>query len=217
MASWTNFHQEESKKEYFLKLDKKLDHLYSEELSFFGGTHPPRDLIYKAFELTPLDKVRVVIIGQDPYHGKNQANGLAFAVNTGIPLPPSLKNIVKESGCTDTTLIKWAKQGVLMLNSTLTVKDSKPMSCEGIGWETYTNNAIKYLLEHAECDIPLIFCLWGKWAQAKKSLIHDYKDIIILEASHPSPLSAHISFIGCGHFTKINEILEKAGEPIIIW
>jgi len=145
---------------------------------------------------------------------------LAFAVNDGLPIPPSLRNIVKESKCTDTTLVKWARQGVLLLNSILTVREDQPMSCAYIDWEIYTTNAIKYLLEHSSADSPLIVCLWGGSAKEKKSLISKYSDaaqVYILEASHPSPLSAHISFIGCGHFTKINEILESHGEPIINW
>jgi len=215
--SWSEFHIEEQNKEYFKKLQKKIDHLYSDDVSFFTKVFPPKNLIYRCFDETPLDKVRVIIIGQDPYHQQNQANGLAFAVNDGIKIPPSLKNVIRESECTDSTLVKWAQQGVLLLNTTLTVIESKPMSCSGIGWETYTDNAIKYLLENSECGNPLIFCLWGAHSQAKKKLINGYEDITILEASHPSPLSAHISFNGCGHFKKINEILENLGQPIIMW
>lgn len=215
--SWKDFHLKETQKEYYKKVQEKIDYLYSEDVQFFTGVYPPKELIFKCFDETPLDKVRVVILGQDPYHQKNQANGLAFAVNEGIPIPPSLKNIIKESKCSDTTLIKWAKQGVLLLNTTLTVKESKPMSCAKIGWEIYTDNAIKYLLEHSDSDNPLIFCLWGAHAQTKKSIISKYEGVKILEASHPSPLSAHISFNGCGHFDKINEMLESKGLDVINW
>jgi uracil-DNA glycosylase len=215
--SWKKFHSQESEKEYFKKLQEKLDYLYSDDIKFFTNVYPPRDLIFRCFDETPLDQVRVVILGQDPYHQKGQANGLAFAVNEGITSPPSLKNIMKESKCTDPTLVKWAKQGVLLLNTTLTVKESSPMSCSKIGWETYTNNALEYLVENSNADIPLIFCLWGAHAQSKKLLLKKFQGVEILEASHPSPLSAHISFIGCGHFDKINEILESYGQPPIVW
>jgi len=217
MASWSEFRDQESNKEYFKELQKKIDHLCSDDISFFSKMFPPRELIYRCFDMTPLDKVRVVIIGQDPYHGDGQANGLAFAVNEGVKIPPSLRNIIKESGCTDTTLVKWAQQGVLLLNTTLTVMESKPMSCADMGWETFTDNAIKYLLENSDCESPLVFVLWGSHAQAKKKLTEGYEGVTVLEASHPSPLSANISFNGCDHFKKINEILEKAKQPIIMW
>lgn len=215
--SWKEFHNQEIEKEYYKKLQEKIDYLYSEDVQFFTGIFPPKELIFRCFDETPLQEVKVVILGQDPYHQKGQANGLAFAVNDGVAIPPSLRNIIKESNCTDTTLVKWAKQGVLLLNTTLTVKESKPLSCSKIGWETYTDNAIKYLLEKSDTTDPLIFCLWGNESMKKKSMISKYKNIQILEASHPSPLSAHISFNGCGHFNKINEILESRGQPIIKW
>ena len=218
--SWTHFHSEEVGKRYYENLQEKLDYLYSDDVQFFTKTFPPKNLIFKCFEETPLDKVRVVILGQDPYHQPNQANGLAFAVNEGIAIPPSLKNIIKESNCTDTTLIKWARQGVLLLNTTLTVKENKPMSCTKIGWETYTDNAIKYLLEHSDTDSPLIFVLWGNKAFEKRDIIKKYDGTIILESSHPSPLSANNTsnpFIGSNHFIKINEILESKHFPPIVW
>jgi uracil-DNA glycosylase len=218
--SWKEFHSEEQKKDYFTKLQSQIDYLYSDDVNFFTEVYPPKHLIYRCFEETPLDKVRVVILGQDPYHQKGQANGLAFAVNYGITSPPSLKNILKESKCSDisdTRLTKWTKQGVLLLNTTLMVQESKPMSCAKIGWETYTDNAIKYLLDNSESDMPLIFCLWGSHAQSKKKLIECHDGVVILQASHPSPLSAHISFNGCGHFDTINKLLVEKGQPIIIW
>ncbi len=212
--SWKDFHSEEVKKVYFNKLQERIDYLYSNNIQLF----PPKELIYRCFEETDFNQVRVVILGQDPYHGQNQANGLAFAVNEGISLPPSLKNIVKESGCTDTTLVKWAKQGVLLLNTTLTVQESKPLSCSWIGWEKYTDNAVKYLLDNSKN--PLIFCLWGKESMKKKYIINKYENAVILESSHPSPLSANKTdnpFLGCGHFDKINEILESKDQKTIEW
>lgn len=220
--SWQEFHSQESKEDYYKKVQERIDYLYSDTVQFITGVFPPKELIFRCFEETPLDQVKVVILGQDPYHQKGQANGLAFAVNEGVPIPPSLRNIIKESKCTDTTLVKWAKQGVLLLNTTLTVMESKPMSCSGFGWETYTDNAIKYLLECSEKE-TIIFCLWGNWAISKKKIIERYKfgdNVIILESSHPSPLSANKTekpFIGCDHFNKINEILKSKGESIIEW
>jgi uracil-DNA glycosylase len=210
--SWKDFHSQEVKKDYYKKVQEKIEFFYTDDVYTF----PPRELIFRCFEETDLDKVRVVILGQDPYHGKDQANGLAFAVNEEIAIPPSLRNIIKESGCTDTTLVKWAKQGVLLLNTTLTVRELKPMSCAGIGWETYTDNAIKYLLDNSKKNPP-IFCLWGAHAQAKKKLIDEYEGVKVLEASHPSPFSAHISFNGCKHFKTINEILKSKGQKDIEW
>jgi len=187
--SWQDFHKQETEKGYYKKLSERIEYLYSEDVQFFSKTFPPKHLIFKCFEETPLDKVKVVILGQDPYHGIDQANGLAFAVNKDVPIPPSLKNIIKESKCTDTTLIKWAKQGVLLLNTTLTVKESKPLSCANFGWEIYTDNAIKYLLDNSESDT--LFCLWGNESMKKKDIIKNYDSVIILESSHPSPLSAN--------------------------
>jgi uracil-DNA glycosylase len=166
--SWIDFHSQEIKKPYYKNLQEKIDYFYSKDVQFFTGMFPPKELIFKCFDETPLDKVRVVILGQDPYHGKGQANGLAFAVNKKVQIPLSLKNIIKESNCKDTTLLKWAKQGVLLLNTILTVRESKPMSCTNIGWETYTDNAIKYLLEKSDPINPLIFCLWVHMHNLKK-------------------------------------------------
>jgi len=217
--SWEDFHSKEIEKEYFPKLQQKVDYWYYDEVKFFTEVYPPKELIYRCFEETPFDKVRVVILGQDPYHQKGQANGLAFAINDGNRIPPSLKNIIKESCCTDTTRVKWARQGVLLLNTTLTVKESKPQSCSGVGWETYTDNAIKYLLDRSNSDNPIIFCLWGNSAMAKESIIREF-DVTVLTSSHPSPLSCGSTsqpFNGCDHFAKINEVLESKGQPIIIW
>lgn len=174
---------------------------------------PKKDQIFRALETTPLHTVRVVILGQDPYHGEGQANGLAFSVNKGVELPPSLKNIFKELkddlGIENTNgdLTKWAQQGVLLLNSVLTTEKDKPGAHFGRGWETYTDTLIRQISDEKS---GVIFLLWGKKAQEKKSLI-DQDRHIILEASHPSPLSANESFFGCKHFSKVNELLKDLG------
>lgn len=175
------------------------------------GVVPKKDQIFRALELCPLHKVKVVILAQDPYSGPGQANGLAFSVNKGTDLPPSLKNIFKELkddlGIENThgDLSKWAKQGVLLLNSVLTTEIGKPGAHFGKGWEIYTDTIIRQVSDEKDA---VIFLLWGKKAQEKKSLINIEKHVI-LEASHPSPL-AH-DFLGCKHFSKVNELLT---EPI---
>lgn len=178
---------------------------------------PKKSQIFRALELTPLHKVKVVILGQDPYHGEGQANGLAFSVNKGLDLPPSLRNIFKELkddlGIENTSgdLTKWAEQGVLLLNSVLTTEKNKPGAHFGKGWEIYTDTLIRQVSDERD---KVIFLLWGKKAQEKKSLINTDKHVI-LESSHPSPLSAHTSFLGCRHFSKANDILiASALEPI---
>lgn len=178
---------------------------------------PKKEYIFRALQLTPLHSVKVVILGQDPYHGEGQANGLAFSVNKDIELPPSLKNIFKELkddlGIENThgDLTKWAEQGVLLLNSVLTTEKGKPGAHFGRGWETYTDTLIRQISDERE---GVIFLLWGKKAQEKKSLINQDKHII-LEASHPSPPSADSSFFGCRHFSKANDILiASALEPV---
>lgn len=198
-ASWTNFRNIEKDKEYFKELQKKLD------------SNDPKDLIYRAFE-TPLNKIRVVIIGQYPYNKPNQANGLAFAVNKDQKIPPTLKNIIKESGTSDQTLCSWAEQGVFLLNTSLTVRE--------IGWGQFTDNAIKYLLEYSNVDKPLIFCLWGHHAEEKRSLIKGYDGVTIISSSHPSPLTASKTsrpFTGSNQFERINDILKVAGSSEIRW
>lgn len=186
--------------------------------------YPPKELVFNAFWSTPFDQVKVVIVGQDPYHGPGQAHGLCFSVTEGIPLPPSLKNIYKElqddlgvtpanHGC----LIKWARQGVLLLNATLTVRQKEPMSHHGQGWETFTDAAIAALAGRSD---PVIFVLWGKSAQDKCQhlpLWGQHREHPILTAPHPSPFSAHTGFFGCRHFSKINESLVKMGKTPITW
>lgn len=183
--------------------------------------YPPRELVFNAFLMTPFDQVKVVIMGQDPYHGPGQAHGLSFSVPKGISAPPSLQNIFKEQqtdldiplpthGC----LIHWAKQGVLLLNATLTVRQGEPMSHHGRGWERFTDAVIRCLCARKE---PLIFVLWGKSAQEKCKHLASHSHHHILTAPHPSPFSAHGGFFGCRHFSKINSLLEKQGLSPIDW
>ena len=205
----------EFKKPYYAELYKKVREEYSTRQIF-----PPADEIFTAFELTPLSEVKVVIIGQDPYHGDGQAHGLCFSVKPEIETPPSLVNIYKELnsdlGCyipNNGYLTKWAKQGVLMLNTVLTVRAHQANSHRGIGWETFTDAAIRILNEQ---DRPIVYLLWGKPAQMKKSMLNNPKHLI-LEAPHPSPLSAYRGFFGCKHFSKANEILIANNEEPIDW
>lgn len=181
--------------------------------------HPKN--IFAALSSCPVEEVKVVILGQDPYHGLGQAHGLSFSVQDWVKLPPSLQNIYKElkleypefeipnSG----NLTHWAEQGVLLLNSILTVEAGKPASHSKIGWETFTDSIISKLSQERE---GLIFLLWGNFARSKKVLIDTQKHFV-LEAPHPSPFSAHSGFFGCGHFKKVNEILKERAEKEIIW
>lgn len=186
--------------------------------------YPPKDQVYRAVDLCPLEKAKVIIIGQDPYHRPNQANGLAFSVNKETPLPPSLKNIFKELKndlgieCSHGDLSRWAKQGVLLLNTVLTVEEGKPGSHYNLGWEKFTDGLIRALNERPVTDPSkaLIFVLWGKKAQDKKKYI-DNPPHYVLEAPHPSPFSANNGFFGCRHFSKINDILLKMGKRPIDW
>ena len=182
---------------------------------------PPGQQIFNAFNLCPFDNVKVVIIGQDPYHGKGQAHGLCFSVQDGVKPPPSLVNIYKE--IEDDLKIKmnfakgnlegWAKQGVYLLNAILTVKENQPASHQGKGWETFTDAVIKEL---SNSRTGLVFLLWGKYAQSKESLIDKTKHFI-LKAAHPSPFSAYNGFMGCKHFSKANEILRNQRLEEINW
>jgi len=182
--------------------------------------YPPGNLIFNAFQRTPFDRVKVVILGQDPYHGKGQAHGLCFSVPQGIPKPPSLVNIFKELHSDlgipipeHGNLEKWAEQGVLLINATLTVRDSQAGSHQKRGWETFTNRVIEVVSQEKS---GVIFLLWGRFAQAKESLIDSGKHLI-LKSAHPSPLSAYNGFFGCRHFSKTNDYLKKQEETGIDW
>lgn len=194
----------------FLKTEKSLGNL----------VYPPNSDVFTAFNFTDFNQVKVVILGQDPYHGKGQAHGLSFSVPEGIPVPPSLKNIYKElyddvdiSIPQTGNLIKWAKQGVFMLNSTLTVRAGVPGSHQNKGWELFTDQVISSLSQNRN---NLVFMLWGKYAQAKNTLINAHNHLI-LSAAHPSPFSAHTGFYGCKHFSLANEYLENNGKEGIDW
>ena len=205
----------EFKKPYYAKLYKTIREEYSTRQIF-----PPADEIFTAFELTPLADVKVVIIGQDPYHGDGQAHGLCFSVKPDVEIPPSLVNIYKELnsdlGCyipNHGYLTKWAKQGVLLLNTVLTVRAHQANSHRGIGWEEFTDAAIRILNEQ---DRPIVYLLWGQPAQMKKNMLNNPKHLI-LEAPHPSPLSAYRGFFGCQHFSKTNEFLKENGLEPVDW
>lgn len=213
--SWQKYLQEEFDKDYFKELTKFVKSEYKK-----FPVYPPGKLIFNAFEQTPFDQLKVIILGQDPYHGYRQAHGLAFSVQNGIALPPSLKNIFKEIQADigtpppkDGDLTRWAKQGVFLLNSTLTVRKGLAGSHQGKGWETYTDEVISILSEQKE---NLVFLLWGNYARNKSKLINTKKHLV-LEAPHPSPFSVDRGFFGCKHFSKTNDYLEKHGFRIIEW
>ena len=212
---WADYLKEEYKKPYYRKLYQKVMDEYHTKLIF-----PPADDIFNAFHFTPLNEVKVVILGQDPYHNDGQAHGLCFSVKRGVETPPSLVNIYQElhddCGCyipNNGYLEKWAKQGVLLLNTVLTVRAHQANSHRGIGWEQFTDAAIQVLNEQ---DRPIVFLLWGRPAQMKKSMLNNPKHLI-LEAPHPSPLSAYRGFFGCKHFSKTNEFLVANGLEPIDW
>ena len=214
--SWKKMLQEEFDKPYFRDL---VDFLHKEK-SEGKVIYPPGPKIFRAFDLTPFDQVRVVILGQDPYHGPGQAEGLSFSVPHGIKLPPSLQNIYKEiesdTGISTTgrdgSLIHWAEQGVFLLNAVLTVRASEPTSHSKIGWTNFTDAVIKAISDHKE---GVIFLLWGNYARSKRDLI-DHSRHHVLEAAHPSPL-ARGAFFGCRHFSQTNNILMKQGKNPIKW
>lgn len=210
------------------KLRGEFEKLYFAELAAFvkdeyrsATVYPSPKFLFRAFELTPFEKVKVVILGQDPYHGKGQANGLCFAVNDGVRFPPSLQNIFKEI---ENDLVKpienrngdlsrWAEQGVLLLNATLTVRAATPGSHQNKGWEEFTDAVIRILSEERE---HLVFILWGNYAKAKGAHIDRTKHLV-LESPHPSPFSAHNGFFGSKPFSKTNEYLGTHGEQLINW
>lgn len=212
---WLQPLSEEFKKPYYSKLYKTVKHEY-ETCTVFPA---PND-IFNAYSLTELSKVKVVILGQDPYHDVGQAHGLCFSVKPGIATPPSLENIYKELHDdlglripNNGYLVKWAKQGVLMLNTVLTVRAHEANSHRGIGWEQFTDATIKILNEQ---DRPIVFMLWGRPAQSKISMLDNPKHLI-LKAPHPSPLSAYRGFLGCRHFSMANDFLKNHGLEPIDW
>lgn len=215
MSSWQDFIKSEKNKPYFDQLETFLDKEYKTKTIF-----PKKSDIFNCFDLTSLEKVRVVIIGQDPYHQKNQSHGLCFSVLNGNKTPPSLRNIFNElerdlsiDHRKNTDLSGWARQGVLLLNKVLTVEESKPNSHANQGWEIFTDNVIKKLNLSKK---PIVFLLWGAYAQKAKSLISNNQHYI-LESSHPSPLAAYHSFNNSQPFSKINKILVNEGHKPIDW
>ena len=213
--SWKAVLREEFGKDYFARIAAFLHQEKREGKTIY----PPGPLIFNAFQLTPFDKVKVVILGQDPYHGPGQAHGLSFSVEDGVALPPSLQNIYKEIAADTGTippasgnLERWARQGVFLLNSVLTVRAGSPTSHSSIGWQTFTDAVIKTISDRKEC---VVFMLWGNYARSKKPLIDSNKHLI-LEAAHPSPL-ARGAFFGCRHFSKANNFLIASGQTPIAW
>ncbi|HNZ62238.1 uracil-DNA glycosylase [Porphyromonadaceae sp. NP-X] len=214
-SSWKEVLQPEFEKEYFKQLTEFVRKEYKTKKIF-----PPGSLIFNAFDLCPYNKVKVVIIGQDPYHGPGQANGLCFSVNDGVDFPPSLVNIYKEieneyakQMPKNGDLSSWAKQGVLLLNAILTVQAHMPCSHQGKGWETFTDAVIRILAEKKE---HLVFLLWGSYAQ-QKGLYIDTNKHLVLKSPHPSPLSAYRGFIGNRHFQLANQYLKEHGMSEIEW
>lgn len=213
---WADALKPEYKKPYYKDLYNKINEEYGSGRTIY----PPADDIFNAFHLTPLSEVKCVIIGQDPYHGEGQAHGLCFSVRPEVDIPPSLVNIYKElqddMGCyvpNNGYLVKWAKQGVLLLNSVLTVRAHQAYSHQGIGWEQFTDAVINVLNEQ---DRPIVFLLWGKPAQQKAAKLNN-PNHLILKAPHPSPLSAYRGFFGCKHFSMANEFLQEHGLEAIDW
>ncbi len=214
-GDWLEALKGEFKKDYYKKLFDTVNQEYRTRQIF-----PPADDVFNAFHLTPLKDVKVVIFGQDPYHGERQAHGLCFSVKPEVEIPPSLVNVYKELhddlGCTIPShgyLEKWAKQGVLLLNTVLTVRAHQANSHRGIGWEEFTDAAIRVL--NAQ-DRPIVFILWGRPAQLKKSMLNNPKHLI-LEAPHPSPLSSYRGFFGSRPFSQTNQFLESHGVEPIDW
>lgn len=214
--TWKDIIENEQQKPYYEKLKEEIDKRYENSTVF-----PEKQNIFKAFSLTKLDNLKVVILGQDPYHGFGQAQGLAFSTPANIKNPPSMQNILKEiqsdlgkkSICEDGDLTPWAKQGVLLLNTILTVEEAKPKSHHNLGWEVFTDNVIKYISDNCK---DTIFILWGSPAISKTKLI-DRKKHHILTAPHPSPLSSYRGFFGCKHFSQTNNILKSLNKEAIIW
>ena len=213
--TWKKELQSELGESYYIDLLNKVDVAYQSTTVF-----PPKEEIFNAFSLCPFNEVKVVILGQDPYHGLGQAHGLSFSVRGEVKVPPSLQNIYKELKTdigneipTSGNLEHWSKQGVLLLNATLTVESGKPGSHHGLGWETFTDSVIKNISDKKE---HVVFLLWGNFARSKSSLINESKHLI-LEAPHPSPFSAYTGFFGCKHFSKTNDYLTAHKLAPIQW
>jgi len=216
MPEWSELLKEEKQSQHYLNA---MEYVHQQR-NAGKVIYPPADKIFEAFQVTPFDKIKVVILGQDPYHGPGQAHGLCFSVAKDVRIPPSLKNIYKElesdlgikqanHGC----LMSWAQQGVFLLNAVLTVEAGQAHSHRGKGWETFTDNVIKIISSQAE---HLVFLLWGSPAQKKMGLI-DQNRHTVLTSVHPSPLSAHRGFLGCKHFSKTNQALQEHNQPPINW
>ncbi|EFU69760.1 uracil-DNA glycosylase [Aliarcobacter butzleri] len=214
--TWKDIIENEQQKPYYEKLKEEIDKRYENSIVF-----PEKQNIFKAFSLTKFEDLKVVILGQDPYHGIGQAQGLSFSTPSNIKNPPSMVNILKEinddlgkkSVCEDGDLTPWAKQGIMLLNTILTVEQGLAKSHHNLGWEIFTDNIIKYISDNKE---NVIFLLWGSPAISKTKLIDKNKHFI-LTAPHPSPLSVYRGFYGCKHFSKTNEILKKLNKEEIIW
>lgn len=215
--TWHDVIGDEKEKEYFKAMIQFVD----QERESGKAIYPPKQDVFNAFRFTEFRDVKVVILGQDPYHGPNQAHGLCFSVQPGIKTPPSLVNIYKELARdipnftipSHGYLTSWTEQGVLLLNTVLTVEQGKAHSHANCGWETFTDHVIAKLNEHQD---GLIFLLWGAHAQ-KKGRVIDRQRHTVLTAPHPSPLSAHRGFLGCGHFSKVNQTLVEQGQTVIDW
>ncbi len=217
MINWNNIIKKEKQKEYFIKLKKFLIKEYNNKIIL-----PPKNKIFESFKLTPFKKIKIVILGQDPYSKINQSHGLAFSILPNIKIiPGSLKNIYKELKKENPKfkipntgyLKKWSEQGILLLNTVLTVQNKKPGSHKNIGWEIFTNNIIYYINTYLT---NIVFMLWGNYAKSKEKLINKNKHLI-LTTSHPSPLSVNKGFIGCNHFNKANIFLKNKKKKIINW
>ncbi|HRN54869.1 MAG TPA: uracil-DNA glycosylase [Agriterribacter sp.] len=216
-SSWKTILKDEFAKPYFEQI---VLFLKTEKMA--GKTiYPPGPLIFNAFEQTPFDKVKVVIIGQDPYHGPGQAHGLCFSVQNGVPPPPSLINIFREiqsdigiiMPLKNGNLTHWAQQGVLLLNAALTVRSNEPFSHSKIGWATFTDAVIQKI---SELKTGIVFLLWGRFAQEKQALINETRHYV-LKAAHPSPFSADKGFFNCKHFSKTNSLLQQQGKDPVDW
>lgn len=212
---WLPEMKPEFRKPYYHKLYTKVNYEYSHY-----DVYPPKAMVFRAFELTPFNKVKAVIIGQDPYHGEGQAEGLCFSVKKGVDIPPSLLSIYREIHSDlgypipdNGSLVSWAKEGVFLLNSVLTVRAHQAFSHADIGWQEFTDAAIRVLNNE---NRPIVFMLWGRPAQKKRALLNNPNHLILM-AAHPSPLSANKGFFGCRHFSKCNEFLVSHGVKPINW